>query len=258
MPKQSKVGKHHVAVGSLPTAQTFVTCPSIVALVTEYNKATWLVFEGELAKVWIKILLDSGASSNFISQEFLDQHQLPMKALPRIQTIFSGDGSQKTCTTKTTSIKLQIDSFQDKIQALPLDLSQYDLILGTPWLIKHNPQIDWEGRTMTITQESDSVKLQACPPEESLEGNLLSPLQVKRAIRHGVEVYVAFIQQSSQEFDQESSQESSQESNQESSQESSQESKTPAEVQRVLDKFPDVFPALTSRLTSTKGCRPLY
>ena len=152
-----------MAVGSLPTAQTPVTCPSIVASVTEYNKATPLVFEGELAKVWVKILLDSGASSNFISQEFLDQHQLSMKALPRIQTIFLADGSQNTCTTKTTSIKLQIGSFQDKIQAFPLDLSQYDLILGTPWLIKHNPQIDWEGRTMTITQESDSVKLQACP-----------------------------------------------------------------------------------------------
>ena len=59
---------------------------------------------------------------------------------------------------------------------------------------------------MAITQESDSVKLQACPPEESLEGNLLSPLQVKRAIRHGAEVYVAFIQESSQESFQESSQ----------------------------------------------------
>ena len=65
-----------------------------------------------------------------------------MKALPRIQTIFLAHGSQKTCTAMTTSIKLQIGSFQDKIQALPLDLSQYEFILGTPWLIKHNPQID--------------------------------------------------------------------------------------------------------------------
>ena len=124
MPKQSKVKKWHVAIGSLPTAQTSVTCPSIVASVTEYNKATPLVFEEELAKVWVKILLDSGASNNFISQKFLDQHQLPMKAIPRIQIIFLADGSQKTCTTKTTSIKLQIVSSQDKIQALPLDLSQ--------------------------------------------------------------------------------------------------------------------------------------
>ena len=89
-----------MAIGSLPIAQTSVISPSIVASITEYNKATPLVFEGEQAKVWVKILLDSGASNSFISQEFLDHYQLPMKALPRIKTILLADGSQKTCTTR--------------------------------------------------------------------------------------------------------------------------------------------------------------
>ncbi|KAF1325825.1 Pol protein, partial [Globisporangium splendens] len=111
------------------------------------------------------VLVDCGASQNFVSKAALEQS---LQAYERL--VHSGkrekmivrlaDGS----TVHTEGVQVELSfSFCDfvcKETFVVLAMgSRYDLILGMPWLAKHQPWIDWRARTIgSSTPSSDEER----------------------------------------------------------------------------------------------------
>ena len=47
----------------------------------------------------------------------------------------------------------QTANFEDDLTLMIVDLGQPQVVLGMPWLTKHNPCIDWEKKTVILDDE---------------------------------------------------------------------------------------------------------
>lgn len=107
---------------------------------------------GSFGGVRTIVLIDSGASGNFCSLEFARRHHLPVVTRPRRRLITLADGSQQTSRLCVASTQLRLGEHceQLSLSVLPLGQHSFDIVLGMPWLIKHNPHIDWKQRTLSL------------------------------------------------------------------------------------------------------------
>jgi hypothetical protein len=103
-------------------------------------------FQGYVAGQPASVLIDSGASGNFVSSSFVDRHQqhLPQKQSMGAETITLADGSQQPTQGMVPSVLLTIASYSNRVDLTSLPLAGYDVILGMPWLEEHNPHIHWQ------------------------------------------------------------------------------------------------------------------
>jgi len=100
----------------------------------------------------IYTFIDNGADANFISKRFVQLHKLPTnrKRYPYTtitltnQHIGENDGEISYETTVTLEVRGQTKTITLNI----LNLAQYDIVLGDPWLVKHNLLIDWRTRNI--------------------------------------------------------------------------------------------------------------
>ena len=92
-------------------------------------------------------MLDSGATSNFISQWFVETYNVPLKKKTRPIPLSVIDGtpiSTKVITHQTVACDLTLGSANEHCEMLTLDMipmATYDIILGMPWLNTHTPWI---------------------------------------------------------------------------------------------------------------------
>jgi len=59
-----------------------------------------------------------------------------------------------------TLLKLEINRHIEKINTVVIDLNSIDMFLGYDWLIKHNPEDNWNKGTIQFTRCSKRYKIQ--------------------------------------------------------------------------------------------------
>ena len=101
--------------------------------------------------------MDSGATGNFIDRATAKQFQIPLLTRVATEDIRTIDGSPiksgpLTHSTDFLTIVIQ-ELHSETIQFDVIQAPQFQLILGIPWLEKHNPQIDWVTRTLIFPSE---------------------------------------------------------------------------------------------------------
>lgn len=91
-------------------------------------------------------LIDSGADPSFISQELARQLGLDREPLPHPVPVRALDGHLlATLTHQTRPVELLLaDQHRERLRFHILDQPGLPLVLGFPWLQRHNPHIDWE------------------------------------------------------------------------------------------------------------------
>ena len=126
-------------------------------------------------------MVDSGATEDFIYQQFCVQHQFPVRRLNQPRDIFVIDGKSSSVRpiTHEAIIAMDIGNHREQIRFQVANLKKHEAILGMPWLKRHNPTINWdkeqisfnsEGCTEVCLKESPVVK--AIPEEEAIRENL--------------------------------------------------------------------------------------
>ncbi|KAF1323160.1 Pol protein, partial [Globisporangium splendens] len=108
------------------------------------------------------VLVDCGASQNFVSKSALKQSLQAYERLVHTgkrekMIVRLADGS----TVHTEGVRVELSfrfcDFVCKETFVVLAMgSKYDLILGMPWLAKHQPWIDWRARTIGSSTPSSS------------------------------------------------------------------------------------------------------
>ena len=99
-------------------------------------------------------LIDCGVTRNFIDPSLVDCLLLPSRAIPPLQA-FKVDGTinKQGWITAATTVHCQTTDFEDDLTLMIVDLGRSQVVLGMPWLMKHNPHIDWEKKTVTLDAE---------------------------------------------------------------------------------------------------------
>ncbi len=91
-------------------------------------------------------LVDSGATSSFIDQTFVAQHNIHVvkKLIPVPVKVIDGKTiTFGAITHETTPLELRIGKHAEKIVLNIISTPHHPIILGLPWLEAHNPIIDW-------------------------------------------------------------------------------------------------------------------
>jgi len=109
----------------------------------------------------LRALVDTGASNNFVRAQTLSEHSIA----PTMASLTSppllvrlADGTTLNVPKQTISLSLSGFSGEDTFLVMNLD-ERFDLILGMPWLIRHNPQVDWPSQSLSFPHPSDECAL---------------------------------------------------------------------------------------------------
>ncbi|GMF33642.1 unnamed protein product [Phytophthora fragariaefolia] len=104
------------------------------------------------------VLIDSGASFNFAMKGSVARNNAlyasaleASKSNTNVSVRFA-TGSIVSTRKVTIPVSVKFDDFNSVEPFIVLDMDdRYDLILGMPWLAKHEPWIDWRSRTIGVS-----------------------------------------------------------------------------------------------------------
>ena len=140
----------HKAVVHHPSA-----VPSVAAAVS--NQPLTMLFEGRLEQQDALMLLDSGASANFISKKALDIGKLTLN--PTEATLELADGSSSPILG-TTEVTLHIGAFRTRVPCFVTELSiDFDIVLGNPFLTGYKAVLNYHLGTCTLVQHNKTYTL---------------------------------------------------------------------------------------------------
>uniref|UniRef100_A0A4W5RBM8 ribonuclease H n=1 Tax=Hucho hucho TaxID=62062 RepID=A0A4W5RBM8_9TELE len=108
-----------------------------------------LSWEGHQHRV--QAMIDSGAAGDFLDLTLAKELKIPTQLLPQPQAVTALDGrplEPGKVTEATQSLRLTIFQHQQEETFYLIDSPEYPIILGHPWLCRHNPQIDWPTGTI--------------------------------------------------------------------------------------------------------------
>ncbi len=104
----------------------------------------------------VSILVDFGATSSFIDQTFVVQHNILVikKSTPvPVEVIDGRTIAFGAITHETTPLEFCISKHTEKIVFNIISTPHHPIILGLLWLEAHNPIIDWRSRTLTFSAQ---------------------------------------------------------------------------------------------------------
>jgi RNase H-like domain found in reverse transcriptase/Reverse transcriptase (RNA-dependent DNA polymerase)/Retroviral aspartyl protease len=157
------------------------------------TRSRLLKLQGTIAGKPAVILIDSGATTDFISTSFVQSHSLNLTALPHEESVILADGSRTTASGALSAASVHLDSYRTLVSFMVVPLSGYDAILGMSWLDTADPRIRWKKRTITVRDPtgthvlhatSSSVSTSSPPsrPATRLALNLITTNELKRSL----------------------------------------------------------------------------
>ena len=99
----------------------------------------------------LRLLIDCGATENFVRRDTVERNALVAASMvdtPGSLGVRLATGQVVKMAKKTViDLSLSFSGFECTTRFIVLDMDdRYDLILGMPWLTKHEPFVDWRGR----------------------------------------------------------------------------------------------------------------
>ena len=102
----------------------------------------------------LKVLIDSGASKNFARRQTVAKNSDKLTDAMRESkgngpvSVRLADGTVITVPKVQVDLAVKFEDFDSRERFIVLEMDKYDLILGMPWLEKHEPWIDWRGKSI--------------------------------------------------------------------------------------------------------------
>ena len=145
-----------------------------------------MTLHGTLNHAPVKILIDSGAMGNFVSQQAADRFSFALSHVSNIPVIFA-NGATGPCNKAALAAYLRFDDHEERVDLRVVSLPHHDVILGQPWLKKWNPHINWH--THQITFEHPSIM------KKSPSITYLSATQLKQDLSEDDETFLCEVSQ---------------------------------------------------------------
>ena len=102
--------------------------------------------------VGVRALIDSGAAGNFMSQRFVEEYGIATRRKEKsITAVLADKASCVVIGFETVEIKMFIGGHVECICFDVMPTLSYSVILGVPWLLRHNPWISWSAGIMCFS-----------------------------------------------------------------------------------------------------------
>jgi len=127
-------------------------------LLREVTVKIGLKQEEEEEGVVTEALLDSSAIGLVMSEEFARRHRFKRTRLERPVYVRNVNGTLNYARPIVDTVEVKI-SFRGHKERTSIDViggQKWSVILGMPWLRRHNPEIDWK---------TEEIKMTRCPDE---------------------------------------------------------------------------------------------
>ncbi|KAG2209354.1 hypothetical protein INT45_002604, partial [Circinella minor] len=174
------------------------------------------LYDGSCAGKCMLVLLDSGASSSYISPNMVKNLETVQVEAREVETA----GGHRLRIDKMVNVDFNLDGCNMTIKAYILD-TKFDFVLGRNWLQKYTPDVDWstDNWNVKINGETKILKPVRYLGESGLRYLLLHK-QINQAIRHKEveEVYLLHLLESD-----------------------IKENKIPEELQPLVDEYQEIF-----------------
>ena len=102
----------------------------------------------------VETLLDSGATKLVMSSEFARKQGFRMKKLERLMQVRNVDGSfnKEGPIKNTVEVNIYYKGHVERTEIDVIGEQKWSVILGMPWLARHNPEIDWRTGEVKMTR----------------------------------------------------------------------------------------------------------
>lgn len=147
----------------------------------------------------LTVLVDSGASDDFIDVDVVERLCLPTLDVPG-RSVKLGNGAFEDASRVVPGLSYRIRHFKDRCPFTVTKLGSDDLILGKPFLTRFNPDFDWVHNVMYVFHKGVKHVLKAPEVDDSPDVSLLSHIQLKREIRKGAVTFLAVLSESPDEI----------------------------------------------------------
>ncbi|KAF1322519.1 reverse transcriptase, partial [Globisporangium splendens] len=107
----------------------------------------------------LRALVDTGASNNFVRNEVIVRHKVPMPDAneDKAMIIRLANGSTVKMPKRVVRLAIKCEDFRGEDEFILLDLDdKFDLILGMPWLKRYQPSIDWMKMKISVNKSHDA------------------------------------------------------------------------------------------------------
>ncbi|SOV09705.1 uncharacterized protein UDID_19292 [Ustilago sp. UG-2017a] len=136
------------------------------------------------------VMIDSGATTNFIDSRFVTLHSPPLTSKPLTETLLLADGKTQVIISKEVQLScLVAELFPSDITFQVTDLGLCPIILGLPWLKGANPSIDWKSGNITMRSPPLTPSLMAPSqpsptlPSASLDIDVIDAMAFDQSLR---------------------------------------------------------------------------
>ena len=119
-----------------------------------------MTFNGLIDLYSARILIDCGATTNYISDSFAKQHGIYIEKSISASNTKLADGTSLNVKHIAPDLQVHIQNYIDDINADVIPLVHYDMVLGMTWLEKHGATVDHTSRVITFNFEGDIIRLQ--------------------------------------------------------------------------------------------------
>jgi hypothetical protein len=131
-----------------------IKAEEIPAITTEY--ASHMGFPVGINGKEIRVMIDSGAHGNFIDPDCVYKQGFGTLEKTTPYPVIGLDGApigNFIVKLETVPLTMGIQQHVERISFDVVPMQGQDVILGIPWLTKHNPQIDWTKRSIKFKKE---------------------------------------------------------------------------------------------------------
>jgi len=99
-------------------------------------------------KLWLKTLVNSEYTHTRIDKKLVKEEKIKIKPIDRLFKVFNTDGTKNGEVMIFVLLELEINRYMKIINAVVIDLDGMDIFLGYNWLVKHNPEVNWDKKTI--------------------------------------------------------------------------------------------------------------
>ena len=153
--------------------------------ITKIGSSDLLILEARVQGHKGRVLIDSGASRQFISKAFAAKLKGPrvLKTDPDTVRLANGHAIKSEHVQR---LAFSLADYSDHDTFHEVDLEGFDLILGRPWLSRVNPAINWKTGTLRIKQKKDTITLSRMDDEATrrISSFLINSVSEVRRLRN--------------------------------------------------------------------------
>ncbi|KAL8117783.1 hypothetical protein AgCh_015616 [Apium graveolens] len=143
-----------------------------------------------------KVLIDSGATRSFVSQDFVSKLNCPVDCLNEIMTVELANQERVAVNQVCENCEVEIFGSKFCVDLIPFKLGEFDVILGMDWLSKHDAQIDCRNKKVMVKTPDERIVMFKGQKQVK---KFLTMIQAKKLLRQGCEHFVAYVIDKSQE-----------------------------------------------------------